>query len=124
MNELVVFSHLRWNFVYQRPQQILSRLARKWRVLFVEEPVYSRRRPARGNVHAAERGVTVLTPHTPLTAPGFHDDQIPLLQKLVGQALAREGFDQLWRVALHADGACRCCRSFRRGSSSTIAWTN
>jgi protoporphyrinogen oxidase/glycosyltransferase involved in cell wall biosynthesis len=91
MNELVVFSHLRWDFVYQRPQQILSRLARTWRVLFVEEPLYSA-----GDPHAEfavpAPNVTVLTPHTPLTAPGFHDDQIPLLQKLVGQALARERF--------------------------------
>jgi UDP-galactopyranose mutase len=92
MNELVVFSHRRWNFVYQRPQQILSRLARRWRVLFIEEPMYSAGDP-RAELCAPQTGVTVMTPHTPLTAPGFHDDQIPLLQKLVGQALAREGFD-------------------------------
>jgi len=91
MNELVVFSHLRWGFVYQRPQQVLSRLARKWRILFVEEPVYSSGDP-RAELSAPAPGVTVLTPHTPLTAPGFHDDQIPLLTKLVGQALARERF--------------------------------
>ncbi len=36
---IVAFSHLRWDFVYQRPQQLLSRLAAKRRVLFVEEPV-------------------------------------------------------------------------------------
>ena len=36
---IVVFSHLRWDFVYQRPQQLLSRLARRRRVLYVEEPV-------------------------------------------------------------------------------------
>src|SRR5881398_846598 len=35
---LVVVSHLRWDFVWQRPQQILSRLSYKHRVLFVEEP--------------------------------------------------------------------------------------
>jgi protoporphyrinogen oxidase/glycosyltransferase involved in cell wall biosynthesis len=91
MNELVVFSHLRWSFVYQRPQQILSRLARHFRVLFVEEPHYCSGDP-RGELSAPCPGVTVLTPHTPLTAPGFHDDQIPLLTKLVGQALARERF--------------------------------
>jgi UDP-galactopyranose mutase len=91
MNELVVFSHLRWGFVYQRPQQILSRVARTWRVLFVEEPVYSAGDP-HAELAAPAPNVTVLTPHTPLTAPGFHDDQIPLLQKLVGQALAREQF--------------------------------
>src|SRR5690242_9557490 len=36
--DLVVASHLRWDFVWQRPQQILSRLSHKHRVLFVEEP--------------------------------------------------------------------------------------
>jgi glycosyltransferase involved in cell wall biosynthesis len=37
--DLVVVSHLRWSFVWQRPQQLLSRLARHHRILFVEEPV-------------------------------------------------------------------------------------
>ena len=36
---IVAFSHLRWDFVYQRPQQLLSRFAAKRRVLFVEEPI-------------------------------------------------------------------------------------
>jgi hypothetical protein len=40
MNSLIVFSYLRWDFVYQRPQHIMSRLARHWRILFVEEPVF------------------------------------------------------------------------------------
>src|SRR4051794_39425602 len=34
---VVVFSHLRWDFVWQRPQHVLTRLARSRRVLFVEE---------------------------------------------------------------------------------------
>jgi glycosyltransferase involved in cell wall biosynthesis len=38
--DLVVFSHLRWNFVYQRPQHILSRLANFYNILFVEEPFH------------------------------------------------------------------------------------
>jgi UDP-galactopyranose mutase len=36
---LVCFSHLRWDFVFQRPQHLMSRLAAKWPVLFWEEPV-------------------------------------------------------------------------------------
>ena len=36
---VVVYSHLRWDFVFQRPQQILSRLAAHRRVFFVEEPM-------------------------------------------------------------------------------------
>ena len=37
--ELVAFSHLRWVFVWQRPQHLLSRLARGRTLWFVEEPV-------------------------------------------------------------------------------------
>ena len=36
--DLVVFCHLRWDFVYQRPQHIISRLAQRYRILLVEEP--------------------------------------------------------------------------------------
>ncbi|MDP9419704.1 MAG: glycosyltransferase [Actinomycetota bacterium] len=39
--ELVVFSHLRWTFVWQRPQHLVSRLARQRPTWFVEEPVTS-----------------------------------------------------------------------------------
>lgn len=37
---IVVFSHLRWSFVWQRPQQFLSRFAKTHRILFIEEPIY------------------------------------------------------------------------------------
>ena len=37
---LIVQSHLRWDFVWQRPQQLLSRLARTAPVLFIEEPIF------------------------------------------------------------------------------------
>ena len=38
--DLVCFSHLRLDFVYQRPQHLLTRFARERRVFFVEEPIY------------------------------------------------------------------------------------
>jgi glycosyltransferase involved in cell wall biosynthesis len=38
--DLVCFSHLRWDFVYQRPQHLLSRFAKHSRVYFVEEPYF------------------------------------------------------------------------------------
>jgi UDP-galactopyranose mutase len=38
--DLVCLSHLRWDFVYQRPQHLLSRFARRQRVFFFEEPIY------------------------------------------------------------------------------------
>ncbi|HYD92095.1 MAG TPA: hypothetical protein VEA37_11495, partial [Flavobacterium sp.] len=38
--DLVCFSHLRWNFVYQRPQHLLSRFSKQHRTFFIEEPVF------------------------------------------------------------------------------------
>ncbi|MDQ4035615.1 MAG: glycosyltransferase [Chloroflexota bacterium] len=37
--DIVVLSHLRWDFVFQRPQHLMGRAARRHRVLFVEEPM-------------------------------------------------------------------------------------
>ncbi|MEO8237632.1 MAG: glycosyltransferase [Flavobacterium sp.] len=37
--DMIVFCHLRWQFVYQRPQHIISRMAPEMKVLFIEEPV-------------------------------------------------------------------------------------
>lgn len=38
--DLICFSHLRWNFVYQRPQHLLSRMSSHYRIFFVEEPIH------------------------------------------------------------------------------------
>jgi glycosyltransferase involved in cell wall biosynthesis len=37
---ILVHSHLRWDFVWQRPQQLFSRFAKTRDVLFVEEPIF------------------------------------------------------------------------------------
>ena len=37
---LICLSHLRWNFVFQRPQHLMTRYARDRHVYFIEEPVY------------------------------------------------------------------------------------
>jgi UDP-galactopyranose mutase len=41
MYDVVCFSHLRWHFVFQRPQHLLSRCARNHRTIFVEEPTFA-----------------------------------------------------------------------------------
>jgi hypothetical protein len=92
MPHLVVFSHLRWNFVFQRPQHLLSRLAQEFPVVFVEEPMRSDA-PARLERTSPAPGVEVLRPHTPVEAQGFHDDQLSLLEPLVADWLAQEGID-------------------------------
>ncbi|WP_426100294.1 NAD(P)-binding protein [Massilia sp. TSP1-1-2] len=86
MPTIIVFCHLRWDFVYQRPQQLLSRLALHYRILFIEEPVHDGGDSFIEQSHPAPN-VTVCRPHTPLHASGFHDDQIPLLRPLLGTLL-------------------------------------
>jgi UDP-galactopyranose mutase len=61
--DLVCLSHLRWNFVYQRPQHLLSRCAKKRRVFFVEEPIFSAATDWRLDVSIHESGVWVIVPH-------------------------------------------------------------
>jgi glycosyltransferase involved in cell wall biosynthesis len=76
--DLLCFSHLRWNFVYQRPQHLMSRFARLTRVFYVEEAVYDSAVP-RLNV-TREGDVYVVTPHLPHGAPiEFEALQKPLL---------------------------------------------
>lgn len=38
MKYLLCFSHLSWNFVYQRPQHLLTRFSKKYQVFYFEEP--------------------------------------------------------------------------------------
>ncbi len=86
MPTIVVFSHLRWDFVFQRPQHLLTRLAQHYPVLFVEEPEYDDSGPFMEQSTPAPN-VTVCRAHTPVLSPGFHDDQIPLLQPLLAKLL-------------------------------------
>jgi UDP-galactopyranose mutase len=62
--DLVCLSHLRWNFVFQRPQHLLSRFAKERRVFFFEEPVFGKGR-ARLQVTRSPEGVWVAVPHLP-----------------------------------------------------------
>src|SRR4051812_29941308 len=39
--DVVAFCHLRWDFVFQRPQHLLTRCAKNSRVFYVEEPIFS-----------------------------------------------------------------------------------
>lgn len=62
--DLIVFSHLRWDFVYQRPQHLLKRSAHDRRVFFVEEPVFDSGSMC---LHVSERetNLKVVVPHLP-----------------------------------------------------------
>jgi UDP-galactopyranose mutase len=62
--DLVCFSHLRWDFVFQRPQHLLTRCARDRRVFFIEEPIFVNG-SMRLDMREAEAGVRVVVPYLP-----------------------------------------------------------
>ncbi|HVL36415.1 MAG TPA: glycosyltransferase [Burkholderiales bacterium] len=79
---IVVHSHLRWDFVWQRPQQIFSRLARHHGVLFVEEPVHEAGEP-RLRIIEAQAGVMRAIPvlPEPCGVDAACEAVLPLLQR-------------------------------------------
>ena len=62
--DLICFSHLRWDFVYQRPQHLLKRSARDRRVFFVEEPIFDNG-SMRLEIHERDKNLKVVVPHLP-----------------------------------------------------------
>jgi UDP-galactopyranose mutase len=82
--DLLCLSHLRWNFVFQRPQHLMTRCAREGRVFFVEEPVFQ---PDIEPCLQIDRSapVTVVVPRLPsgLDADACHRAQRALIDELV-----------------------------------------
>jgi UDP-galactopyranose mutase len=79
--DVVCFSHLRWDFVFQRPQHLMTRFANTGRVFVIEEPVVFEGEPY---IHVSERGesVFVCVPYL----PAGNTEQMPeLVEKLLSE---------------------------------------
>jgi glycosyltransferase involved in cell wall biosynthesis len=86
---LICFSHLRWNFVFQRPQHLMSRFARGMDVIYWEEPTeIGRRETAYLQVREAPDApnVRIVVPHMPEGMPD--DAREAALQRLLQAHLA------------------------------------
>ena len=62
---LLCFSHLRWAFVFQRPQHLLTRAAAAMRVVYWEEPVWVEEGAPGLDARLSPEGVLVVQPHLP-----------------------------------------------------------
>jgi glycosyltransferase involved in cell wall biosynthesis len=93
--DVICFSHLRWNFVFQRPQHLLSRCARHRRVFFFEEPLFDATDRPHVTVTEAAPGVHVVVPHL---ADADRDRHAEIQRRLVNDLIARERIqpDVLW----------------------------
>lgn len=63
--DLLVFSHLRWDFVFQRPQHLLTRHAKHRRVFYFEEPVLGMTEFPRLHLRETSENVLIVIPYLP-----------------------------------------------------------
>ncbi len=82
---ILCFSHLRWNFVFQRPQHLLRRAARSRDVYFFEEPIFEDGIQPRLEKSLSPERVWVLTPFLPsgINAPQITSALRVLVDRLV-----------------------------------------
>ena len=88
---LVCLSHLPWNLVFQRPQHLLTRAARDYLVLYVEEPIEA---DVGASILASRRdpsGVEIATPLLPSTTA----DRASAVRRLLDERLRGIGQDEL-----------------------------
>ncbi|WP_122663298.1 glycosyltransferase family 1 protein [Pseudomonas viridiflava] len=86
---LLCLSHLRWGFVYQRPQHVMSRLAKDYDVVFFEEPIFAEAQQPELELSRPVNGITVMVPRLPwgMDPQQIADAQRQLLDAwLAGQA--------------------------------------
>jgi UDP-galactopyranose mutase len=75
---LICFSHLRWDFVFQRPQHLMSRFARTRQVIYWEEPLLAAHESAAPMLETRicdATGVLIATPRLPANLKGAAQDQ-------------------------------------------------
>jgi hypothetical protein len=92
--DLICFSHLRWNFVFQRPQHLMTRWAQNRRVFFFEEPIEA---PSAGSqIKVDPSGVVVVTPLLPQGMS--HEDRASAQRALVDEVVRGFGLNApvLW----------------------------
>jgi hypothetical protein len=82
---LLCLSHLRWDFVFQRPQHVLTRAAKHFEVIYVEEPTGADGVDAHWSI-VIKGNVSVATPAIPAGLP--ENARTMVLQRLLDRLLA------------------------------------
>src|SRR5690349_9777932 len=85
--DFICLSHLRWNFVLQRPQHLMSRFARERRVFFFEEALFEDAEPHVRQQTCPKTGVHVIEPVLPAGSHGSQANAI--LRQLLNETIQR-----------------------------------
>ena len=93
MPDVVCMSHLRWDFVFQRPQHLLTRFSQHGRLFYFEEPMFYEGAQARLEVSTREGGnIQIVVAHLP---HGLSPEESDALQvKLLNAFFAEKKLDR------------------------------
>ncbi|MFL6212490.1 MAG: glycosyltransferase family 1 protein [Blastocatellia bacterium] len=78
--DLICLSHLRWDFVYQRPQHLLTRCARERRVFFIEEPIYIKDQMVQFDITMRGDNLYIIQPLLP---KGLSEAEVERAQQII-----------------------------------------
>jgi len=99
---LLAFSHVRWDGVYQRPQNVMTRMGLRRSVLFVEEPMLGDGEPWLETMPVAP-GVRVCRPHLANGGPAFGPAQLADVESMLNAFMDHENISDhaawLWTPA-------------------------
>lgn len=83
--DLLCFSHLRWDFVFQRPQHLMTRFANHTRVFYIEEYIIDKENIPFLQVTKNSDNLWVVTPHLPENTAG---EEAGILKALIEDLIA------------------------------------
>jgi hypothetical protein len=94
--DIICFSHLRWSFVFQRPQHLMSHFSAHSRVFFIEEPIFDSAIERCQVVKDKDSNVFVVTPHFPSGIP--HEELVYRQQLMLTKLMSAVALERyiLW----------------------------
>ena len=90
-SKLLCLSHLRWDFVYQRPQHLLTRFSKQFTTYFLEEPIHDAIDEAYLDISKRLPKLYVVVPHIP--AGLAKADEKLLMKQLMDNFMLKEDGD-------------------------------
>lgn len=90
---ILCFSHLRWDFVHQRPQHILTHASKQQQLIYFEEPIYEEIRYPSMRVNDRSARITIVTPVLPAGISATKADAIQ--RRFVDQIVTSTPHDRL-----------------------------
>lgn len=87
---IIVHSHLRWDFVWQRPQQTHSRLAQDFSILFLEEPIYTDDMDKQLQLSTPQANILRAVPYLPTALRDDYDASVIAVRGLLRAIFAAD----------------------------------